>query len=79
MVVVSGSASSLLTSPVKVSARRGWAVLQAGSAAQALKRLLRPSRAFRQFAATVYVVGKTESRTTLRMPSGWSRMRVCAR
>src|SRR5262249_37443568 len=42
-------------------------------------RLSKPARAFCQFSATVYVVGKTESRMTLRMPSGWSRMRVCAR
>ena len=35
-VVVSGSASSLLTSRVNVSARRGWAALQAVSAARVL-------------------------------------------
>ena len=48
-VVVSGSASSLLTSRVKVSSRCGWAALQAVSAAQAWKRLPKPARRSRQF------------------------------
>ena len=41
IVGVNGLASSLLTSPVKVCSRWGWAASQAGCAAQALKRLLK--------------------------------------
>jgi hypothetical protein len=57
-VVVSGSTSSLLTSPVEVSSRRGWAALQAGSAAQAWKRLSKPACVLSQNPGIVAVDGK---------------------
>jgi hypothetical protein len=62
----------------KSSRRVGWASRQAGWAAQASNIAVRPEAAEGQKLSMVLACGgTTESSTTLRMPSGWSR-RVCS-
>src|SRR5579863_613775 len=53
IVGVKGLASSLLTSPVKVCSRWGWAALHVGCAAQAAKIFLKAQRAFDQLTGTL--------------------------